>query len=45
MAEPGSKLPGSKSVRVVVCKNRAKVLKIKKLNFFQNLPERRYERS
>ena len=30
-------------LRVVVCKNRAEVLKIKKLKFFQTSPEHRYE--
>ena len=32
-----------RDIRVVVCKNRAEVLKINKLKFFQTYPEHRYE--
>ena len=32
-----------RDIRVVVCKNRAEVLKIKKLKFFQTYPEHRHE--
>ena len=34
---------GGHRVKVVVCKNRAEVLKIQKLKFFQTLPEHRYQ--